>query len=294
VRSRYPCQFHVGDSIGEAEAANDSIGSTHHKTVWSTGFNGNDDVLSLNERFETVDPTGYYENDNTRDAFFNQAVSGDNMADFVDQAQNIVAAATSTPTDDAGMVSILLGNNDVCAESMNDMLDPADFEAQYRAGLDVLAGSPSTASANIHVSSLPAIYWLWEAKRGNSYCRFLAWPFVPCQNLLDNPGDDCDSSSSREDPDNIHSGDGPNCIRRKEFHAAIRDDYNPILQDVLTEYRDNGKLPYSEYVDIFDVRFKNSYINDGDCFHPSEEGHKALAKQHWCRSQWGAGDPACS
>jgi hypothetical protein len=144
------------------------------------------------------------------------------------------------------------------------------------------------------VSSLPAIYWLWAAKRDDLYCRLLAWPFVPCQNLLDDPADDCESSDSRKDPDNISPGDGDDCVRRKQFHAEIRDVYNPILQDVLTEYRLNGALPNSEFVDVFDVRFKSSYVNDGDCFHPSEEGHSVLAEKNWCRSQWGAEDELCS
>jgi cysteine-rich repeat protein len=287
-------QFNIGDSIGEGEAANGSIGSSRHKTVWSTGYDGGDIVQSLNERFEVADPAFYYENDSTRDGTFNQAVSGANMVDFADQAQDVVNQAASTPTGEAGMVTILLGNNDVCAETLGDMLDPALFEAQYRAGLDVLAQSPRTRFANIHVSSLPAIYWLWAAKRDDLYCRLLAWPFVPCQNLLDDPADDCESSDSRKDPDNISPGDGDDCVRRKQFHAEIRDVYNPILQDVLTEYRLNGALPNSEFVDVFDVRFKSSYVNDGDCFHPSEEGHSVLAEKNWCRSQWGAEDELCS
>jgi cysteine-rich repeat protein len=287
-------QFNIGDSFGEAEAANGSIGSSHHDTVWSTGFDGGDIVQSLNERFESGDPSRYYENDNTRDAIFNRAVSGANMVDFATQAQEVVTEAGLTPTQEAGMVTILLGSNDVCADSLDDMLDPTVFEAQYRAGLDVLWQSQRTASANIHVSSLPAIYWLWAAKRDDLYCRLFAWPFVPCQNLLDNSADDCESSDSRRDPDTIYSGDGSNCVRRKQFHAEIRDVYNPILRDVLEEYRTDGKLPYSEYVDIFDVSFNSSYVNDGDCFHPSIEGHSVLAEKHWCRSQWGAGDSLCS
>src|SRR5680860_225579 len=31
-------QFNIGDSIGEGEAAEGTIGSTNHQTVWSTGY----------------------------------------------------------------------------------------------------------------------------------------------------------------------------------------------------------------------------------------------------------------
>jgi len=174
------------------------------------------------------------------------------------------------------------------------MTDPVDFENQYRAGLDILAASAETSSAYIHVSSIPAIYWLWNAKRNIFWCRIFAWPFVPCENLLDNPGDDCASNASRLDPDNVYEGDGENCIRRKEFHAKIRDIYNPILRDVLKEYRDNGTLPNANFIDVFDVHFEDSHVNGGDCFHPSETGHALLSEKEWCRSQWGKDDILCT
>ncbi len=287
-------QFNIGDSIGEAEAANGTIGSINHQHVWSTGYDAGDVVDSLNERFEDADAAGYFENNSSRDGVFNHAVSGAEMVDFADQAMDVVAATASTPTDAAGMITVLLGNNDVCAPNMNEMTDPAAFEAQYRAGLDVLASWPATAEANIHVSSIPAIYWLWNARRGDLFCRVLVWPFVPCQNLLADPENDCESTTSRLDPDNVYPGDGSDCRRRKEFHARIRDVYNPILEGVLAEYRQSEALPNAEFVDIFDVPFSTSHVNSGDCFHPSRAGHALLAEKQWCRSKWGVGDPMCA
>ena len=285
--------FNIGDSIGEGEAAYDDIGGVNHQAVWSTGYDPSDIVYSLNERFEDLDPTGYYENDSTRDATFNHAVSGSVMADFVTQANEVVTAASATPSGKVGMVTILLGNNDVCAPSLDDMTEPALFELQYRAGLDVLAASDATRNAHIHVSSIPAIYWLWNAKRTDFWCRVFVWPSVPCENLLADSKNDCGSGDSHLDPDNIHPDDGPNCIRRKQFHAKIRDVYNPILRDVLMEYEINGLLPNAYYVDIFDIQFEDIHINDGDCFHPSVEGHGMLAEEQWCRSLWGMDDSFC-
>jgi lysophospholipase L1-like esterase len=287
-------QFNIGDSIGEGEAANGTIGSPNHETVWSTGYDANDTVDSLNERFEKTNATHYYENDAERDPVFNRAVSGAGMADFALQASGIVAAvSSSTPPDRAGMITILLGSNDVCASNLDAMTDPNLFENQYRAGLDILAGSAETNLAFIHVSSIPAIYWLWNAKRNVLWCRLFVWPFVPCENLLDNPADDCASAPSRLDPDTVYEGDGPNCVRRKEFHAKIRDIYNPILRDVLQEYRENGTLPNAYFIDVFDVQFEDSNVNDGDCFHPSETGHALLSEREWCRAQWGTDDSTC-
>lgn len=288
-------QFNVGDSIGEGEAADGTIGEAHHETVWSTGYDGGDSVNSLNERFEYTNATDYYENDASRDPVFNRAVSGAVMADFATQAREIVAAAySSTPPDEAGMITILLGNNDVCALSLVEMTDPNFFEQNFRAGLDELADSEVTRYANIHVSSIPAIYWLWNAKRNSFWCRVFAWPLVPCENLLANSADDCASEDSRLDPDTIDPEDGTNCIRRKTFHAKIRDIYNPILENVLQEYIGNGQLPNASYIDIFDVRFEDRHVNGGDCFHPSETGHALLSEEEWCRSQWGADDDLCT
>ncbi|MGR9100573.1 MAG: hypothetical protein ACU826_08400, partial [Gammaproteobacteria bacterium] len=191
-------QFNAGDSIGEGEAANGTINEPHHETVWSTGYAAGDVVSSLNERLEDSDSAAYYENNLSRDPVFNHAVSGAVMADFPGQAGAIVTAAAGTGG--AGMVSVLMGSNDVCADSLAEMTPADQFESRYLAGLDALAADPLTRDAVIRVSSLPAIYWLWNAKRTDFLCRVFIWPFVPCQNLLADAADDCASTASREDP----------------------------------------------------------------------------------------------
>jgi len=285
--------FNIGDSIGEGNAADGTIGKLQHEAVWSTGYNAYDPVLSLNERFEAANSVGYFENNTSRDTILNHAVSGSKMDDFVDQANEVLAAADLTPNKLVGLLTILLGNNDVCADSLEGMTPPDQFDNQFRAGLDVLAASEATKNAYIQVSSMPAIYWLWNSMRQNSWCRVFAWPFVPCQNLLSNPDNDCGSGDSHLDPDNIHLDDGPNCIRRKQFHAKIRDIYNPILKKVLQEYIGTGRLTHAYYVDIFDTQFTSIHVNDGDCFHPSLDGHALMAEIQWCRSPWGRYDESC-
>lgn len=285
-------QFNIGDSIGEGEAADDVIRSFHHDAVWSTGYATGDTVTSLNERFEAADPEYYNENSALLDPIYNRAKTGADMADFAGQAAEVVEAAEAAGG--AGMVTVLLGSNDVCADTLADMTDPAEFEAHFRAGLDVLAAAEATKTAQIHVSGIPDIYWLWTAKRNDLICQMLVWPYVPCQVLLLDPEDDCASDESRNDPDVIYAGDGDDCRRRKTFHQKIRDVYNPILRSVLQEYADSGVLPNAYYVDIFDVKFESAHVNDGDCFHPSYAGHALLAGEEWCRSHWGRGDPACA
>jgi lysophospholipase L1-like esterase len=293
--------FNIGNSIGEGMAANHVINALHHETVWSTGFDSEDSVFAFNERFEELAPAAYYENNADRDAIFNHAVAGDKMEDFQRQAEAIATVASSTPSGRAGMIAVFLGSNDVCQDEVGKMTDVGAFEAQYRAGLEVLRKSATTKNAVIQVTGIPAIYWLWIAKRDNLWCRVLAWPLVPCKELLENPSNDCAGDDSDLNPDSIdtdpHDGDGeidgPNCVRRKQFHAVIRDGYNRILREVLQEYKDNGWLPNAYYMDIFDFKFESAHVNDGDCFHPSTEGHALLAQEQWRRLPWGTTDPAC-
>ena len=294
--------FNIGNSIGEGIAAYDDFtlatNQAHHETVWSTGYDPVDIVYSLNERFEDIDDTGYYENNASLDGIFNQAIEGDKMESFALQAGDVVGAAGSIPSGTVGMLTVLLGNNDVCTDELNTMTDLVLFETQYREGLNALEASPITKNAYIHISGIPAIYWLWISKRSIPWCLTLFESAVPCRQLLENP-DINDCVSDELDPDTIDYGaDGPNCIRRKEFHAAIRDDYNRIIRDVLMEYKVKERLPNAYYVDIFDIQFDEIHINgigflQGDCFHPSDEGHAVLAQEQWCRSPWSFGDPSC-
>ena len=182
--------FNIGNSIGEGIAANGIIGSKHHETVWSTGYNRNDTVYTLNERFEDVDPLGYYENIADRDVIFNKAVEGDEMEDFEVQAGKVVEETGEKPPEEppsatVGMVAVFLGNNDVCTDEVDTMTDLKLFEEQYSAGLEVLAKSEATKNAYIHVVGIPDIYWLWIAKRDSSWCRDWVWPLVPCRQLLE-------------------------------------------------------------------------------------------------------------
>jgi hypothetical protein len=287
--------FNIGDSIGEGIAANNVIGSINHKTVWSTGYEADDSVYTLNERFKDTDPTGFYANDADRDSIFNLAVKGHEMKEFVDQATKVVAGASAIPSGRVGMITVFLGNNDVCTDEVDNMTDLKSFENRYREGLNILAGSAATRDAYIHVSGIPAIYWLWIAKRDRFLCRVFVWPLVPCQQLLADASEDCASLASDLDPDTDYPGDDEDsvCTRRKKFHRTIRDDYNRILRDVLQEYKESGQLPNAYYIDIFDIQFDDEDVNSGDCFHPSVKGHRVLAQEHWCRSPWNTDGQLC-
>jgi lysophospholipase L1-like esterase len=302
--------FTAGDSISEAEAAADDIDTPHHESVWSTGYATMypEGGLSLNERFAARYPAIFQANSSMLDTVFNKAKSGAEMADFlgqvvgIDSVKGVIAAAEEdTAAGKLGLLTIMLGSNDVCAprptgipsDPTENMTPKQDFEDAFILGLEALRASDATRNAHINVVGIPAIYWLWEAKRRDLLCSLLIWPFVPCQNLLYRPANDCGANDSSQDPDTIRPDDGLNCVRRKNFHKSIRDDYNEILARVVALYRTNGWLPNIYYTDIFDIKFTSTDVNDSDCFHPSLNGQALLADETWCRSPWGQNDPLC-
>ena len=180
-------QFNIGDSIGEAQSADGVLGSINHQSVWSTGYDTADIVTTLNERFESSNPEAYQENNSSRDGAFNKAISGATMSDFATQAQRVVNEIGAIGASGPGQVTVLLGGNDVCAPSMDTMTAPDVFEAQFRQGLMQLTQDPTLQQSKIHVSSIPAIYWLWASHAQDwwGWCSTFIWPFVPCQNLVD-------------------------------------------------------------------------------------------------------------
>ncbi len=285
--------FNIGDSIGEAEAVDNVIGSRNHKKVWSTGFDTSDIIYSFNERFSDLCPNSFQTNNASLDQYFNQAESGAVMSDFTFQAENVVEKVSYTSSGKADMITVYLGNNDVCSDSLGSMTPATDFENSFRAGLDILANSIETRMAYIHVSAIPDIYWLWVALRENQWC-LTAWSFVPCRNLLGTPVNDCGDGDSYLHPDTIQTDDGPNCIRRKKVHAMIKNTYNPILQRLVLEYAQNNRLPHAYFSDIFETRFLAEHINTGDCFHPSVAGQQLLARQQWKNTPWYSMSPICS
>ena len=228
-----------------------------------------------------------------------------------DTVKGVIATAEEdTAAGKLGLITIMLGSNDVCAPMPELVVNPTDptlnmtstidFEESFKLGLDALVDSPATKNAHINVMGIPAIYWLWVAKRSDWLCR-LIWIGVPCENLLANSGtNDCDPNPVPTDPsvvshltpDTIYDGDGDNCRRRKNFHQSIRD-YNGILATLVSEYRADGRLPNIYYTDIYDIQFGDSHVNNGDCFHPSLAGQALLADETWRRSPWGQGDQAC-
>ncbi|MFD0888599.1 SGNH/GDSL hydrolase family protein [Streptosporangium algeriense] len=204
---------------------------------WSTGSASS--VNSLYLRLKEANP---------RLAAHNDAKTGAKVAELPAQAERAVSQR-------AGYVTILIGANDACTSSEEEMTSVADYEAAFRTALRILTdGLPG---AEILVASIPDVRRLWEVAKDKTAAR-VAWATLNiCQSLLERP-----RSTAPED-----------VARRERVYARVVD-FNMVAEKVCAEYptcRDDGGA-------VFDRRFGLSDINRWDYFHPNAAGQRLLAE----------------
>jgi lysophospholipase L1-like esterase len=231
----------LGDSITIAYNTEGSIlsgsrGYPQHS--WSTGDDSADIVYSHYERLLDI-------NNSIMNNNYNNAVERAMMSDLLGQAQNTIPQ-------NPRYITILMGSNDACADSLAEMTDLTTFEAGFRQSMDLLAN----LTPNIYVVGLPDIYQLYSVGNAKG-CSWL-WGLRPICRAL--------TSSSNTEAD------------RLTFRQRVID-YNEILKNVTQEY----KKKYTN--SAFEVQFTTSDIA-WDCFHPSLQGQMKLANVTWNDGYW--------
>lgn len=229
----------VGDSITQAASSAGSLGVDAPQNSWSTGTNTT--VASHAQRLQALGATM---------TVANRSVSGAKMADLQGQMTTVVALQPD-------YLTVLIGGNDLCTDTVAQMTSVADFQAQFQAAMATLAtGSPDT---NVLVASVPDAYRLWDLFKSNAWARIVWSAGDICQSLLANPG-----STQAAD------------VQRR---AAVRQrniDYNAVLASVCASYarcRFDGNA-------VFDTAFARSDVS-GDYFHPSVAGQAKIAAATW-------------
>jgi lysophospholipase L1-like esterase len=182
---------------------------------------------------------------------FNDARSGAEMDALATQAPNAVAQR-------AEYVTVLLGANDLCAGSEAGMTPVTTFEAEFVAGMEMLArGLPS---ARIYVVSIPDVYRLWEILHTNANARFVWTVGGICQSMLANP-----------------ASTAPADTARRQRVRARNIAYNDVLATVCARYvhcRFDGNA-------AFNTDFVASDVSRWDYFHPSVAGQAKAAAVTW-------------
>lgn len=231
----------VGDSITQAASTAGSLGTDAPQNSWSTGTSST--VNSHFLRLRTLAPAV---------TASNLSVSGAKMANLKAQMDTVLALEP-----DPGYLTILMGGNDLCTDTVTQMTSVTNFRAQFQLALETVRDhSPNT---RVYVVSIPNVYQLWNLFKGNFWARFIWATAGICQSLLANP-------TSTQSAD----------VQRR---AAVRQrniDYNTQLAQVCSAFVNclfDGNAS-------FNTTFTTSDVS-GDYFHPSVAGQTKLASVSW-------------
>jgi lysophospholipase L1-like esterase len=228
----------TGDSITRAYNTGSVPFTDAPANSWSTGTNSS--VNSHYTRILAVNPgiSGHS---------FNDAVTGAKMTDLNGQ----IATVNSKHVD---YLTILLGANDACRPTEDQMTPVDTFRSQFQAAMDSLSsGSPDT---RVYVLSVPNVYNLWSILHDNSSARSTWALFGICQSMLVNP-----QSTAQADID-----------RRNRVRQRVVD-FNTQLAQVCASYIhckfDNNA--------VFNTNFAPGDVSTRDYFHPSISGQALIA-----------------
>jgi lysophospholipase L1-like esterase len=215
---------------------------------WATGSNAA--VNSYFTRVKALNPSVVLARPQTSStAGGNDAITGAKMANLPAEATNAVNAPNKPD-----QVMILLGANDVCTSSEATMTSLASFEANLRAGLNIL--SSGVPDARIDISSIPNIFNLWNVLHNNLSAQ-LVWGLAGvCQSMLASP-----TSLSQANVD------------RRARVQQRNIDLNSKLRDVCAQYihcHYDGGAAYA-------LNFVASDVGTIDYFHPNTNGQAKAA-----------------
>ena len=231
----------VGDSISQAASSAGSLGADAPQNSWTTGTN-----TTVNSHYRRLLALGAPITGQNH----NRSVSGAKVADLAGQMTTVVPLQPD-------YLTVQIGGNDLCTDTVAQMTSVADFTTRFRAAMTTLtAGSADTY---ILVTSLPDAYRLWELFRTNSWSRFIWSVGGICQSLLANP-----TSTQAAD------------VQRRATVRQRNIDYNAVLAGVCAEF---ARCRYDGGA-VFATAFAASDVS-GDYFHPSVAGQAKLAAATW-------------
>ncbi|NEC67780.1 SGNH/GDSL hydrolase family protein [Streptomyces sp. SID9727] len=226
----------VGDSITRGFDAC-SVLADCPEASWSTGTDSS--VRSLAVRL--LGASG------AADHSWNHAVTGARMAQLPEQ---MALAADEDPD----LVTVMIGANDACRDSVRSMTPVADFRRSFETSLrELRAGAPK---AQVYVSSVPDLKRLWSQGRANPLGKQI-WKLGICKSML-------------SDADDM----GAAAVARRTAVQERVVAYNEVLREVCAKDRrcryDGGA--------VFDYRFTGKQLSQWDWFHPGRNGQARLAE----------------
>lgn len=235
----------VGDSITQAASSDGSLGVDAPRNSWSTGDNStvNSHYLRLVALNQSV-------------TAHNHSVSGAKVGGLATQMESL---ATVKPD----YVTVLIGGNDLCTDTIDEMTPTSVFRDQFYVAMEKLLGDTDTGGvspdSNVYVVSIPDVHQLWELFRNNVFARAVWSAGNICQSLLANP-----TSNKQAD------------VERRAAFRQRNIEYNTQLAAVCALF---ARCHWDGNT-VFDYKFSRSDVA-GDYFHPSIEGQANLAAETW-------------
>lgn len=176
---------------------------------------------------------------------WNYAKSGARMADLPGQ---LASAARKKPE----LVTVLMGANDACRPSVDDMTPVSEYRADFTASLRSLRRElPHT---EVYVASVPDLKRLWKTGREDRVRRQV-WKLGICPSMLH------DATAT-----------DPAATKRRQRVDDRVTAYNEVLREVCA---DDALCRFDDAVHAY--RFDTDKLSKWDWFHPSEKGQRALA-----------------
>ncbi|MEN3583006.1 SGNH/GDSL hydrolase family protein [Streptomyces sp. ZYX-F-203] len=225
----------VGDSITRGFDAC-AVLADCPEVSWATG--SRPEVDSLAVRLLGPDATRHS---------WNHAVSGARMADLAGQMER---AAAHRPA----LVTVLMGANDACRDTVAEMTSVADFRAGFERALGALR--QASPGSRVFVAGIPDLMRLWEQGRTDPLAGRV-WELGVCPTMLG----DADATD-------------PAATERRETVGRRVEDFNRVLEEVCAEDR----LCRTDGGAVHDDAFGPESLSRWDRFHPSVTGQARLAE----------------
>lgn len=226
----------VGDSITRGFDAC-MVLSDCPEVSWATGTDAGVNSLAL----RLLGPSGAAKRS------WNLARSG---ADASDLPEQMARAAAHRPE----LVTVMIGANDACADTVDRMTPVEDFRASVEAALAGLRkDAPKT---QVYVASVPDLKRLWSVGRGDALGSRI-WELGICATML---GDAQDVSVLAQQ-------------RRDTVQERVVA-YNGVLEDVCAK---DDRCRYDGGA-VFEYRFTGAQLSPWDWFHPGRDGQQRLAE----------------
>jgi lysophospholipase L1-like esterase len=234
----------LGDSISQASMTCSTLTSCPTNS-WSTGTSST--VASHAVRLRSAGATL---------TTYNNSVTGAVSA-------GLPAQAVKAVTQSAQYVTVQIGANDACQDTVAQMTPTATFAGNVQTALTTLAGS--AAQPEIFVASIPNLKRLWELNKSSFSARF-AWAVLGfCDSMLANP-----TSTKVAD------------VQRRDAVQQRVNEYNAALAAACAA---TVKCTFDNYA-VANYAFAKADVSTRDYFHPSTTGQKTLAAITWAVSPY--------